>query len=163
MDAFIPFSFIVIVGEKTELPASGSLLNTTWQVRYWQWEKDPREDPGAFRALLETEPVRALRARHLDLRFGADGPGGGVSADHFATVAETELMLPDGIFEFSTVSDDGVRVYLDDEEIISNWTHHAPVEDRATVAVKAGKHRIRIEHFELDGLARLSFRLRLVK
>ncbi len=160
--AFLPFSFVLVVGE-TELSAAGTLMSATWKVRHWQWEKDPREDADAFKALLETEPLRTRRVRRLDFRFGSQGPGGGVSADRFATVAETEIELPAGEFEFVTVSDDGVRVYLDDEEVIDNWTHHASGEDKAVVQVSAGRHRIRVEHFEIDGLARLSFQLRLVR
>jgi len=160
--AFLSFSFVLQVGE-TELEAAGTLLDTVWQVRHWQWEQDPREDPEAWAAMLETRPVVARRVRHLDLRFDARGPGGGMAADRFATAAETELDLPEGEYEIATVSDDGVRVFIDEEEILSNWTHHALTEDTARIRIEAGKHRIRVEHFEIDGLARLTFNLRLIK
>ena len=159
--ALLPFSFKVLVGDR-ELPAAGTLLNTIWKARYWQWEKDPREDPEAWSAMLETDPIRTQRLRRLDLRFDSGGPGGGIAVDRFATVAETELLLPAGEYEITTVSDDGIRVFLNDEEILSNWTHHAPAEDTARFTVGAGKHRIRVEHFEIDGHARLSFSLRRV-
>ena len=74
-------------------------------------------------------------------------------------MAETTLELPEGEWEITTVSDDGVRVFVDGEKVLENWTHHGPTEDRAVVSLAAGKHRIRVEHFEIDGWAWLAFRI----
>ena len=80
----------------------------------------------------------------------------------FATIAETTLTLPAGTYEIVTVSDDGVRVRVNGETALENWTWHGPTEDRATITLPDGEHRIRVEHFELDGYAMLSFRIRRV-
>ena len=59
-----------------------------------------------------------------------------------------------------TVSDDGVRVLLDGEVALENWTHHSPREDRAVIEVSEGKHVLAVQHFELDGFSRLTLHLR---
>jgi hypothetical protein len=154
--AYVPFRFVLDAGG-AEIPGSGILLRATWRVRFWHWETDPREDADAFAGLLATKPVEERTVGTLSFPWQGAGPGGKVRADRFATVAETEIDLPGGEYEVVTVSDDGVRVLVDGKPILANWTHHGPTEDRATVKLAAGKHRIRVEHFDLGGWAWLSF------
>ena len=161
-NSYLPFSFTAKVGE-TELEGAGILLNAFWMVKHWQWEKDPREDEAAFTALLATPPLVSRRVRHVDFPWQAGGPGGEVQPDRFATLAETKVDLPAGEYELITVSDDGVRLYVDGNRVVDNWTHHASTEDKARLTLKEGRHTIRIEHFELSGWSRLSFRLRRVE
>lgn len=53
-------------------------------------------------------------------------------------------------FEFSLYSDDGSRLYIDDELIIDNDGDHARYEKSAGVAMQAGLHKIKIAYFD-DG------------
>jgi hypothetical protein len=138
------------------LVAEGRLLEAQWEVRFFHWETDPREDAAAFAALLAGEPVARAQRPALDLPWRSGAPDG-VRADRFATLATTTLDLPAGRYRIRTVSDDGVRVFVDGACVIENWTHHAPTEDHADVTLSDGPHAIRVEHFELDGWAHLSF------
>lgn len=57
-------------------------------------------------------------------------------------------------YQICMVSDDGVRVWLDDQLIIQNWSIHGAVEDCATVprALNAGTlYKIRVELFNAYG------------
>jgi len=146
------------------LAASGTLLSTEWEVKFYQWdrEKDPRTDPQSWKELIRTEPKEARVLDAIAFNWGGAAPGGTLRADHFGTVAETNLVLPAGTFEITTLSDDGIRVWIDGKLVIDNWTWHPPTEDRAVVTLKKGAHPVRIEHFEIDGWAALSFSLRQV-
>ncbi|MFC5284791.1 family 20 glycosylhydrolase [Pedobacter alpinus] len=53
-------------------------------------------------------------------------------------------------FEFSLFSDDGARLYIDDELIIDNDGKHARYEKSAGVAMQAGLHKIKVLYFD-DG------------
>jgi hypothetical protein len=55
-----------------------------------------------------------------------------------------------------TMSDDGVRVRIDGRLLIDNWTVHAPTLDKSTVYLRAGAHRVRVEHFNDHGPGELS-------
>ncbi|MCM8786031.1 MAG: PA14 domain-containing protein, partial [Candidatus Omnitrophica bacterium] len=57
----------------------------------------------------------------------------------------------DDKYTFYTISDDGIRVIIDDKSIISNWTHHAPKEDKGEIELKNGWHKILIEYFQGSG------------
>ena len=77
----------------------------------------------------------------------------GVPADRVAIVAEATVDLPPGHYELRTISDDGIRVWMDDERVIDHWTPHESAIDAAALA--AGRHRFKVEYFELGGFAEL--------
>jgi hypothetical protein len=57
-----------------------------------------------------------------------------------------------GTHTFYTVSDDGVRLWVNNMLIIDNWTDHAPTENRGTIALEAGKrYPIKLEYYENGG------------
>ncbi|VVB52062.1 PA14 domain protein [uncultured archaeon] len=59
-----------------------------------------------------------------------------------------------GIYTFHTNSDDGVRLWVDDNLIINNWTDHAAWNDYGTIALVAGHlHDIKLEYYQRGGRA----------
>ena len=154
----VPFSFALRSNEETR-HVTGTLLRADWKVSFYGWNEsdDPRKGDEAWRRIVEQAPLRETTLPGIDFQWYHRAPADGVPADHFATVATTRVALPAGTWRFCTVSDDGVRVLLDGKAIISNWTWHGPTPTDATVKVDGGEHDIRIEHFEIDGYAMLSF------
>ncbi len=60
-----------------------------------------------------------------------------------------------------TPSDDGIRVRVDGELVIDNWTWHAPTRDEGQFKLSSPRRvAIEVEHFELDGYAVLEFALK---
>ena len=57
----------------------------------------------------------------------------------------------DAVFTFSTRSDDGSKLFIDDVEIVNNDGEHGLVEKSGTAALKKGYHRIRVEYFDSGG------------
>ncbi|MBL9076780.1 MAG: right-handed parallel beta-helix repeat-containing protein [Planctomycetes bacterium] len=156
--AVLPWSAAVRIGERA-CTASGTWTSTAWNVRFWRWQCDPRDDAAAWQALLATPPLATVTTAALDFDWGGAAPAANVPADHFATVAETTLELPAGRWRLVTVSDDGIRVSVDGEAVLTDWTWHAPRELACERTLGAGPHTIRVEHFELDGHAALACRL----
>ncbi|HLV78967.1 MAG TPA: chitobiase/beta-hexosaminidase C-terminal domain-containing protein, partial [Chthonomonadaceae bacterium] len=57
-----------------------------------------------------------------------------------------------GTYTFYTVSDDGVRLFVNGQEIINDWTYHAPTVDTGTIHLVAGKsYAIKLEYFQGGG------------
>ncbi len=100
-------------------------------------------------------PNAAVGARRDSRTSGRERQPGQVQSDYFATVATTKVHVPAGKWRVWTMSDDGVRVFVDGKEVIRNWTWHGPTLDEAYLNLEAGEHPIRIEHFEIDGYAQL--------
>lgn len=61
----------------------------------------------------------------------------------------------EGRYTFITRSDDGVRLWIDDKLIINDWEEHLTEIHRATLNLRKGYHRIKIEYFEKKEAANL--------
>ena len=61
-----------------------------------------------------------------------------------------------GEYRFATISDDGVRLWLDGKQLVDNWTGHGAVEDAGTVILEAGKrYEVKLEWFQGGGKAKI--------
>jgi hypothetical protein len=148
-------------GEAEPQVVEGSFLVADWDVRWFRWEKDPREDAVAYEALVAGPPVFRRTEPAIDFPWQSSGPTPDL-VDRFVTVATTTLPLEAGRYRLRVVSDDGVRVRVGDRLVIDDWTWHAPKEAVVDLDLPAGRHPVRIDHFELDGWAVLSFRIERV-
>jgi hypothetical protein len=77
----------------------------------------------------------------------------GGPANHFATVAQGAVTLPEGAFELNVTSDDGIRFYIDGEKVLDEWHYQGPTSYK--IPIRPGNHKLRVEHFEIDGYAAL--------
>jgi len=53
-----------------------------------------------------------------------------------------------GMYTFALLSDDGAKLYIDDQVVIDNDGVHAPVEKTGVVDLAGGLHRIRVSYFQ---------------
>ncbi len=82
------------------------------------------------------------------------GPGAG---DFFSIRWEGKLNIPtDGDYIFTARADDGVRMWIDGEQIIDEWDQHAPTDFSGHKTLKKGEHDLRLDYFELIGGASIS-------
>ena len=149
-------------------PIEGRFVDAAWTVRAWAWKTDPLVDAEAWRA--EARGVEAVPLNQLDLAFGNGSPASvdtrlAVSGrDRFGLVGQTEIALPPGRWRVRTLSDDGVRVFVDGAMVIERWDIHGPTEDVAEFEVTGrGPTRIGVEYFENSGFATLRVGLERVE
>ncbi|HNU88334.1 MAG TPA: alpha-L-fucosidase [Ferruginibacter sp.] len=57
----------------------------------------------------------------------------------------------DGMYTFFTQSDDGSRLFIDDEEVVDNDGDHGTVEKNGKAALRKGLHKIRVIYFDSGG------------
>ena len=135
-----------------------------WNIRFHRWSvpRDPSDvhsepDPAHFAAVVAGPPIATLRADRLDFA-GRFAPG--VPGDHFLTVADGAFTVPAGSYELECTTDDGCRAWLDGKPILADaWKYQGPTVYRVPVRL-GGAHRLRVEHFQIDGYAALRVRLR---
>jgi hypothetical protein len=144
----------------------GVLVSTLWDATFFKWTKDtdPRENVEAWRLLSQGRTAVHAEVKQLRFPYGYSGPSEqGISpavttarlgGDYFGMIAKTRLPLTAGTWEFRTLSDDGVRVTVDGQRIIDNWTWHGPTPNEGTLRLPQDKTvEIVVEHFEIDGYA----------
>lgn len=150
----------------------GTLVSAKWQATFFRWptNTDPRSDLPAYRKLAVSPGAVSAEVAELSFHYGMRGPSDlGISRqitetkfgqNHFGMIARTRLPLTKGRWQFSTLSDDGVRVSVDGKPVIDNWTWHGPTRDTGQLTIGFDKTvEITVEHFQIDGYAVLEFSL----
>ena len=73
-------------------------------------------------------------------------------ADKFAFEFSGYIKIEkDGFYTFFIESDDGSKLFIDDEEIINNDGDHGNLEKNGKVALKKGLHKIKVHYFDSGG------------
>jgi beta-glucosidase len=107
---------------------------------------------------LKGKPVHKESVANLNFDWGEGGPTG-VGGDDFSA-RFTGRIKPekDGLHIFYTRSDDGIRVFLDGELILDDWSNHGARVRSVERDLKAGKtYNIKVEYYENWGLAVAQF------
>jgi len=166
-----PYELRVSVPGERDLVASGTVRRSQWNVTVFPWEADPIEDEEGWRADADRFGVAIIRFG-LRVPFGNEGPAdhlglrareAGIPADRFGVLGSTELQMPAGRWRLRTVSDDGIRVRLDDEVVIEDWSIHAPREQTHEFTVENERMmRLDVAYFENTGSAWLDVDLEWV-
>ncbi len=162
------YTLNLFLDDDEPIRVEGLMVAAEWKVRAFNWTVDPREDLAGWRREGEGAAVRTLAS--MDLVYGSGGPSAidagwsDVGHDRFGTIASTRLRLPAGVWRCRTVSDDGVRVLVDGEAVIENWTWHGPTVDEGEIVLDEDREiRIELEHFELDGHAEMRLDFQFVR
>ena len=131
-----------------------------WQVRFYDFgpAPDTPAKTGGFAALTSSAPLKTERIDRLDY-LSSRAIADGVPVNHVALVADAEVELPAGRYTLRSISDDGVRVWIDGTQAIDNWKAHESAVD--TAPLEGGRHHLHVEYYELTGFAEL--RVEIVK
>lgn len=102
---------------------------------------------------LQGTPVLTRTDSTIDFDWGGGSPDPSVPSDLFS-VRWTGTVVPTFTtsYQFHTVTDDGVRLYVNNQLIIDNWTDHGPTDDFASITLTANvSYSIRMEYYENGG------------
>ncbi|MBN1269097.1 MAG: glycoside hydrolase family 3 C-terminal domain-containing protein, partial [Kiritimatiellae bacterium] len=102
---------------------------------------------------LEGEPVVTRLDRNVAFRWGDESPDPRVPADKFSARWTGKLVPPkSGTYRLGMSSDDGIRLYVDDELLVDHWVDHGPTIMLNDIALEAGReYDLRIEFHESAG------------
>jgi len=108
---------------------------------------------------LSGSPALVRNDSDINFNWGLGSPDTAIPADNFSARWTRTLDFAAGLYRFTTETDDGVRLYVDDQLIIDQWHDMAPTSFSAEVDLTAGAHDIRVEYYEAGGgaVARLSW------
>jgi hypothetical protein len=89
----------------------------------------------------------------INFNWGSGEPDPAVGADNFSVrwTGEVEAAFTE-TYTFYTNSDDGVRLWIDGEQLVNNWTDHGTTENRGTIDLVAGStYSLLMEYYENGG------------
>ena len=106
-----------------------------------------------------TPVVRNDAAINFDWSTGS--PVAGIGPDTFSVRWTGRVRAPSsGTYTFITESDDGVRLWINGQLIVDNWTDHGVTENAGTIALQEGQfYDLKLEFYEngVGALIRLSW------
>ena len=92
--------------------------------------------------VLKAQPVKEGTFRNFTIQEAA-------ADDHFGYQFRSLINIPEkGVYKFHIYSDDGARLFIDDQEVIDNDGSHSAGEATGKVALEKGFHEIRVIYFE---------------
>ncbi len=91
----------------------------------------------------------------VDFNWGGASPDPLINADGFTVRWTGMITVPaSATYTFYTVTDDGIRLWINGEQIIDNWTDHGSTEDSGNITLAAGRqYEIILEFYENGGSA----------
>jgi PA14 domain-containing protein/K319-like protein len=90
----------------------------------------------------------------VNFTWGTGSPAPGVTADQFSARWTGRVQAPvTGSYKFSTVSDDGIRLWVNGQLVVNNWTDHAATTNTsASISLTSGAtYTITLEFYEKAG------------
>jgi hypothetical protein len=144
---------IRLIGERIDQPPPPTATPPA-TGRRWRGEYFNNRDVSGTPALVRED-------RAIDFNWGNSSPSPGIIApDNFAARWTITLNFGGGRYRFTTETDDGVRLYIDDRLVINQWREQPQTRLNVELDLSRGDHRLRMEYFDRMGaaVARLGWR-----
>ena len=133
-----------------------------WTVKFYSWPpaavpspKDRMPTPAQF---VSGKPVHEMKTNQLEFASGG-APFPTVPGNNFITMADGIVNVSAGDYTLNVTTDDGVRIWVDDKLVLDEWRWQGPTPYSRELKL-GGRHRIRVEHYEIDGYTALKVELR---
>lgn len=124
-----------------------------WRVKAWAWPDslDPRRD-GNWQRLTSAATLFDRTWPRLDIMWYRPTIRELPQA-RFAFEATGTVHLAAGDHTLRTISDDGIRVWIDGRLVVDNWDLHGSEIDYAPLT--GGTHELKVQYFQIEGWAEL--------
>lgn len=120
---------------------------TTPTITHWRGEYFNNID-------LSGAPVLVRNDAAIDFSWGTSSPAPNViNADLFSARWTRTMNLARGNYTISATADDGIRVWVNDQLVIDRWRVQNQTTYTVDVFVPGGATTLRVEQFEMTGLA----------
>jgi hypothetical protein len=97
---------------------------------------------------LSGSPALVRMDEAISFNWGDNSPGSGINTSYFSIRWTTFAYLDAKTYTFNVTTDDGARLWVDDELILDEWRDQAKKSFSATKALSAGYHSIRLEYYD---------------
>ncbi|MCI0577035.1 MAG: PA14 domain-containing protein, partial [Chloroflexi bacterium] len=106
---------------------------------------------------LSGSPTLTRLDNNVDFNWSTAAPASGLPADNFSVRWTRTLAFGAGTYRFNVRSDDGVRIWLDNQLVIDEWHDAGNVTYSVDRTLITGDHSLRIDYYEGSGTAQIQF------
>jgi N-acetylneuraminic acid mutarotase/glucose/arabinose dehydrogenase len=100
---------------------------------------------------LSGQPLMTRNDPAIDFDWGAGGVLPGFPTNQFSARWTRTVTLTSGTYRFSTLTDDGVRLWVDGVLLIDQWHPQMATEYTVDRVLPDGSHDLKVEYFEAFG------------
>lgn len=111
---------------------------------------------------LSGSPTVVRDDRYLSHNWGTGSPAPGVPADNFSVRWTRTYSVVPGTYRLTVTSDDGSRVFVNNQLLLDNWRQQAATTATAVVTSAGNTFTARVEYFDSWGDALIDVRLDLI-
>lgn len=90
---------------------------------------------------------------NLDWNWGGGSPDPAINSDFFSARWTRYIYVSAGVYRFTATTDDGMRVFIDDQPVLDEWREQAERTFSVERSLSSGHHLVRVEYFERTGAA----------
>lgn len=102
---------------------------------------------------LSGAPDLVRQDNKIDFLWDYGSPDPIINGDNFSGRWIKTQFFAAGKYRFTTTTDDGVRLYIDDNLIVDEWHDQSSITHKSDVDISGGVHEIKMEYFENSGIA----------
>lgn len=104
-------------------------------------------------------PTLVRNDADINFDWGQGSPNPLVPTDGFSVRWTKNQAFDAGNYTFSTITDDGVRLYVDNTLVIDHWVNQSSTTYTANINLTAGNHLITMEYYDwlVNAVARLNW------
>ncbi len=126
---------------------AGAMTTPNWRGEYFNNKE------------LLGQPALVRDDGAINFDWGYGSPASGINADNFSVRWTRSLSLEPGTYRFTVTSDDGVRLWVNNQLVVDRWRDQTATTYVADVALSGGAVPVRLEYYEntQQALVRLSW------
>jgi hypothetical protein len=156
VQGWIASSLLIIRGDVTSLPIVSAppppvLPTAQPPASFPNWKASYFSNP-----TLSGTAVVVRNEPEINFRWGLGSPDPRIPVDNFSGRFEATQSRPAGLYDISVTTDDGVRVWIDNQLVIDDWRLGSERTLRVQRSLPS-QYRVRIEYFEATEFASLIF------
>jgi subtilisin family serine protease len=134
---------------------NGSCSSASIPADHWKGEYYSNRDLSGLPAITRNDGTGFI---NFNWNSGAPGIGCGIGADNFSVRWTRNIYFgASGVYRFTVTADDGVRLYLDGQNLIDRWVDQGPTTYNVEAYLLAGNHTIVMTYYENGGGALAQF------
>lgn len=134
--------------------AGGATAILSWDRvdTYPDWKAEYYSNPN-----LQGAPVLVRNEGSINYNWGSGSPAPGIPNDNFSARWSRTSYFDGGDYLFRITSDDGHRVFFDNNLVLDNWRDGRTPVHEARRNIPVGLHEIRVEYYGRGGDALIAF------
>ncbi len=102
-----------------------------------------------FKNQFLEDPAGSMIVPAIGFNWGGKSPYPGVPETLWSMRCTSVQYFPSsGLYQFNAKVDDGVRLFVDGNVVISSWTNHAGSTEVGTANLNAGPHNMTVEYYQ---------------